>query len=338
MRTNSRPVALGDRLADRGLAGSGRADQGQDRAGAAALVLDAALLAELAHRDVLRDALLHVLEAGVVGVEHLAGADGIEHLVGGLGPRHGDQPVEVGADHRRLARALARALEAPELALGLLASLVGHAGFLDLRPVLLDDGSVVLAQLLADRVHLLAQEVLALLVLGALGDVVVDALADLKLGQPVALDLDGQAQALGDVDRLEDAQLLLRGDVRRVADRVGQRARVVDRAQEGADAIVGAAELEDLLDDGAVLALEDADVLRGLVSGSGWGVTSTMSVPSGSVTAVPPTPRWRPTRLRARPPGMRARSATSAIGADRGELVIVARDDEDLARPRARRR
>ena len=93
-----------DRLADRGLAGAGRADQGQDRAGGAALLGHAALLAQLAHGDVLGDAVLDVLEAGVVGVQHLARVHRVEPLLGALGPRHRDQPVEVGADHRGLAR------------------------------------------------------------------------------------------------------------------------------------------------------------------------------------------------------------------------------------------
>ena len=61
----------GDRLADRGLAGAGRADQRQDRAGAL-VGLDAALLAQLRDGEVLDDAVLDVVEAGVVGVEHLA--------------------------------------------------------------------------------------------------------------------------------------------------------------------------------------------------------------------------------------------------------------------------
>ena len=38
--------------------------------------------AQLAHGDVLGDAVLDVLEAGVVGVEHLARVDRVEHLVG----------------------------------------------------------------------------------------------------------------------------------------------------------------------------------------------------------------------------------------------------------------
>jgi hypothetical protein len=44
----------------------------------------------------------------------------------------------------------------------------------------------------------------------------------------------------------------------RVGARVGERAGLRDRAQELADAVVGAAEVEDLLDDGAILALEVA--------------------------------------------------------------------------------
>ena len=67
---------------------------------------------------------------------------------------------------------------------------------------------------------------------------------------------DREREPLGDVERLEDLDLLLEADVRRVADRVGQRAGLADRAQPRADALVDAAELEDLLDHGAVLALE----------------------------------------------------------------------------------
>ena len=75
----------------------------------------------------------------MVGVQHLPRMHRIEVLLGALGPRHGDQPIEVGTDHRGLAALLAHALEAPELPLGLLAHLVGHAGLFDLRAVLLDD-------------------------------------------------------------------------------------------------------------------------------------------------------------------------------------------------------
>ena len=80
------PEAAGDRLADRGLAGAGRPDQGQDRAVGAAVLLDAALLAQLADGDELGDPSLHVVEPGVVGVEHLARVGGVEPLLGALAP------------------------------------------------------------------------------------------------------------------------------------------------------------------------------------------------------------------------------------------------------------
>ena len=171
-----------DRLADRGLAGARGADQGQYGPGLG-VGLDAAILAQLAHREVLGDAVLDVLQARVVGVEHLARGDGIEMLLRALAPGQRDQPVEVGADHRGLARLLAHALQAPELLQGLLVHLLRHLGGLDLRAVLLDDRALVLAELLADRLHLLAQEVVALLLLRAVLDVLADALAHLQLGE-----------------------------------------------------------------------------------------------------------------------------------------------------------
>ena len=192
----------------------------------------------------------------MIGVEHLPRALRIERLVAPLRPRHGDEPVEVGADHRRLAARVAHRLEAPQLALGLRAHVLGHPGFLDLRAVLLDDRALVLAELLADRVHLLAEEPLALLLLRALLDVVTDAAPHLQLGEPLPLELEGELQPLDDVDGLEQLDALREGDVGRVGARVGERAGLGDRAQELADAVVGAAQVEDLLDDGAVLALE----------------------------------------------------------------------------------
>ena len=125
-----------------------------------------------------------------------------------------------------------------------------------------DDGAVVFAELLADRVHLPAQEVLALLLLRAVLDVVADALADPQLGQPLLLELQRQLQPLDDVERLEQLELLREVQVRRVAGGVGQRARIGDRAHERADPPIVAAQLEDFLDDGAVLALELAREVR----------------------------------------------------------------------------
>ena len=195
----------GDRLADRGLAGAGRADQGQDRAGA--LVLrDAAVGAQLAHGQVLGDAVLDVLEARVVGVEHLTrvhrdrasrrsasttaprsasrGRSGSSSASPDCSPMRSRRPSSLSACSRTSSGMPASSI------------LVRYSSTTD---------GAVLAQLALDRLHLLAQEVLALLLVGAGLDVLADAAAHLQLGQALALELDGELEALGDVERLEDA-------------------------------------------------------------------------------------------------------------------------------------
>ncbi len=251
-----------DRFAHRRLAGSGRADQGEDRAGA--LVLgDPSLLAQLAHGQVLDDPVLHVLEARVIGVEHLSSVARVEPLLGARAPRHREQPVEVGADHRRLAGLVADPLEARSLALGLLPDAVRHRRLGDLLPIVVGGRAVVFAELLADRLELLAQDVLALLLRSAVLDVVADPAAYLQFGEPFTLERDGELQTLDHVDRLEQLDLLVEGDLGRVGDGVGQRSRLTNRADEGRDAPIVAAQLENLLDGCPILTLELADLNSG---------------------------------------------------------------------------
>src|SRR5262249_18944123 len=166
------------------------------------------------------------------------------------------EPVEVGADHRGLGALVAHALEPAQLALRLLAHGVGHARLGDLGAVLVGDRGLVLAQLLADGVHLLAQEVVALLLLGTGFDVLADALADLELGQTIALEAERQAEALDHVERLQEVDLLVEAQIGRVARSIGERARIGDGADEGAHAAVVAPQLENLVHDRAVLALQ----------------------------------------------------------------------------------
>ncbi len=96
-------------------------------------------------------------------------------------------------------------------------------------------------------------------------------LADLQLGEAVALKLERQRQPLGDVERLEQVDLLREREIGAVARGVGQRAGVRDRSQEGGDALVGATHLEDLLDDRAIFAVEltGAPVHRNVVGMGG---------------------------------------------------------------------
>ena len=83
---------LGDRARQRGLADAGRADEAEDR--------PLHVRVQLADGQVLEDAVLRLLEAGVVGVEHALRLRQVDHFVGPLAPRQRDEPVEIGARDR----------------------------------------------------------------------------------------------------------------------------------------------------------------------------------------------------------------------------------------------
>ena len=84
-----------------------------------------------------------------------------------------------------------------------------------------------------------------------------------------------------------------------------------DGADEGADAAVVAAQLEDLLHHRAVLALELAGLGRGGAA-SGRSSTSTRRTPSGPAWAAPGTPRCSGMNEATPRPPMATRSVTSA--------------------------
>src|SRR3546814_17863585 len=88
----SRP---GDRLAERGLADARRADEAEDRA--------LHLLHALLHGQVFGDALLHLLEAVVAGVENLLLALEVALPLGALLPGNREDSVEVFALYRHSA-------------------------------------------------------------------------------------------------------------------------------------------------------------------------------------------------------------------------------------------
>src|SRR5207342_3641064 len=171
-----------DALAERRLAHTGRSDQREDRARTASgRLAQPALLAELADSQVLEDPILHVLQALVVGVEHDARLGDVQVVVRTDVPRDLDHPVEVRADPALLGRLLGRPLQAAQLAQRLFLDVLRHAGLGDLLAVLLDDVLfAVLAELFADRAHLLAQQELALALLHALADVRPDLVLQLQ--------------------------------------------------------------------------------------------------------------------------------------------------------------
>ena len=249
------PGGARNRLADRGLARTRRSDQGEDDPRPAVLG-HAAVGSELADRQVLRDATFHVIEPLVVRVEHCPCMHRIQALLGPLRPRDRQQPVEIGPDHGRLGVRVPHALETCHLAVGLLPHRVGHARARNLLTVFVRNGAVVLAKLLANGVHLTAQEILALLFLRAVFHVVSNALAHLQLRQPLPLKPKRQPEPLDDVEGFEQLQLLGEAQVGRVAGGVGQCARVGDGPHERANPSLVSPQLEDLVHDRAVFAFQ----------------------------------------------------------------------------------
>ena len=189
----------------------------------------------------------------MVGVEDGAGFGDLETVVRADAPRQLDDRVEPCADPPVLRALFARALEATQLTLD------GHlhgVGCVDLgqpRAIpLVSLVAVALTQLLADGRELLPEQEFALGLLHPLGHVVSDAVAQRQVGQHLALPRQHQGEACLDVGLLEDLDLLLEAEVRRIAGGVGHGARV-GYAPEGLGDLTRAAVLEHVLDDGPVL-------------------------------------------------------------------------------------
>ena len=113
--------------------------------------------------DVLDDALLHLLEAEVVLVEAAAHVVDVELVRRRLAPRQVREPLEVGARDVVLGRLLLHAGEARELLARDLLRPRGQLGAANALAQLLDLVVLAgLAELLADGLHLLAEDLLAL--------------------------------------------------------------------------------------------------------------------------------------------------------------------------------
>ena len=120
--------------------------------------------AQLAHGQVFEDALLDVLQAVVVFIQHTAGVADVQFVLAALRPGQAGQPVQPGADDAVLGGGGRQARQALQFAQSFLLRLLRHAGFLDALAELLDFRRllVAFAQLLLDGLQLFAQEVLAL--------------------------------------------------------------------------------------------------------------------------------------------------------------------------------
>src|SRR5262249_13176938 len=124
------PGRLRDRLAERGLADAGRADEAKDGTAAGRI--------ELPHREVFEDAALDLLEAVVVLVEHAARFGDVDRRIRLRFPRKLDQPLEIRADHGVLAGRIGHALQALQFLARLLLDFLGHLRFGDRLLELID--------------------------------------------------------------------------------------------------------------------------------------------------------------------------------------------------------
>ena len=124
----------------------------------------ARVLAQLAHRQVLEDAVLDLLQVVVVLVEDLPRPGDVDLAAAQLVPGQARHPVEIGADDAVLRRGRRDRRQPLQLALRLAPRLLRQRrpprSCAAARPI--SRSSLLLAQLLLDRAQLLAQEVLAL--------------------------------------------------------------------------------------------------------------------------------------------------------------------------------
>ena len=270
------PRRLGDGLGQRGLADAGRTDQAQDRPLQAA---GAGL-----NGQILDDPFLDLLQTEVILFQNLLRLDQVDRLLLGLAPRHGQQPVEVVADHGRFRRHRAHVAQLLDLGLGLGARFLGQARLTDalLQVHDLVARVVGLAQLALDRLHLLVQIVFALgllhLALHARADLLLD-LQDRDFALHQAIDL---LQPLGHVEGFQKA--LLVGDLDRQmgGDRVRQLGRIGDLGDGteglGRDLLVQLHIVLELLDHGAQHGLGLRGLARFVLDLDGLGLEILLTV------------------------------------------------------------
>ena len=224
----------GDRLGDRRLAHARGAQEQQDQALRLLVVLVprgftlGRPLPQLTDGEEFQYLVLDVLEAVVVLLKDLGRALQIEGLVGPLVPRQLGDGLEVGADDLRFHRVAAGALQSRQLALDLLLGRLGELKRRQPLAQLLDVAALVLfAELLANRLQLLAEDHFAL----ALAELLLHLGLDVLLGvEDADLPLyvhQHPPQPLLDREQVEQPLALGRGDIEVAGHEIGEAAGLV---------------------------------------------------------------------------------------------------------------
>ena len=209
----------GDRATERRLAGARGPDEAQDRRARVAL--------EAAHREEFEDALFDLVQPVMVLVEDRPCMLEVEVVLGRDGPRHLAHPFQVGTGHRVLGRLRRDAGQPRQLAVGLAPHLLRHVGLLDLFLELVDLAPrfVTLAQLLLDRLELLAEQEFLLPLVERLLHLLLDLLAHLEHLVLARQDLGERMEALLHVLHFEQRLLHVRGELQQRGQEIGQPAR-----------------------------------------------------------------------------------------------------------------
>ena len=250
------PKGAGNALAQASLADAGRADEDQDWLAPRAPAILAEGRAALLDRQILKNALLDLHQTVMILVKHLAGVGDINRLAGVLAPRQLGQPLQIGTHHLVLGRAAIDPTQAPQLAVGLFARHLRQIGRVQLLAQIVEIGglAIILAQLLLNGAHLLAQIELALLLGGTLLHLLAQPGLDLKHRQLLAVELAHLNQPGDHIKRIEQVKALLKGVIGRVAGVIGQVARILNRAHEVANLLGDTgAQVEDSVNHGAHL-------------------------------------------------------------------------------------
>ena len=210
----------------------------------------------------------------MVLLEDLGRHGDVEVLGAALAPRQLGDRLEIGADHLGLHGLAAHAPQPPELAVDLLADLRRQVEGVELLAQLVDVARAVpLAELLLDRLELLAQEHLALAVAQLFLDLGLDVLLGLQHVE-LALDVDQDApHALLDREGLEQHLALLLAEIGVAGHEVGEPARLLDPFEHLLDDLFGQAGLGAQLrrplpqfpeerDEGRILGIQRLHLLR----------------------------------------------------------------------------
>src|SRR5438093_1974635 len=239
-----------DGFGDRGLPDARRSHEQQGRRARGAIIfvprglLLRLLLPQLADREELEHLVLHILEAVVIFLEDLRGLLQVERLFGALVPRQLGDGLEVGANDLRLHRFPPGALQPPELAIDLFARRLRQLQRIE--PLLEIVGLrrlFLFTQLLANRLHLLAQQHLALAFAQLFLDLRLDVFLRIDDGD-LALHVHQHAtQPILHRERLQQLLALQRLDVEMAGDEIGEGAGVADPLQHLLDDFCGQSRL-----------------------------------------------------------------------------------------------